>query len=232
MQARQKQAIEAFQRVQDFLGAHPVPPPASYGEPKTLLDQVVQRLTDHTIVQVAGRRMSRAEVQRQKKLRSTLRELHLRPISKIARASLADVEAVGKALVMPASQLSTTALIGEALGIRDAVAPYGAQFVKYGRPEKFLEQLDAVIEALRQAQLGRARNVGRGVGAKEGLQEEIERGRDAVGMLDGIVTTAFAANPDVLARWRVASRIQALPGGGVSAAGGAEENAVPPQAAA
>lgn len=232
MQARQKQVIEAYQRVQDFLAANPVPAPTSYGLPKQLLDQVVERLTDHTTDQVAGRRLSRGETQRQKKLRATLREQHLRPISKIAKASLSEAPGIDKALVMPAPQLSTTKLIGEAQGMRDAVASYAPLFVKNGRPEEFLTRLDAAIEELRQSQLGRARNVGRGVGAKEGLGEEIQRGRDAVEMLDAIVTTSFAGNPDVLAKWRIARRIQGLPGGGIKATGGtADENLAPPQAA-
>jgi hypothetical protein len=44
MQVRQKQVIEAYQRVQDFVAGHPVPPPGSYGEPKAMLDEAVGRL--------------------------------------------------------------------------------------------------------------------------------------------------------------------------------------------
>lgn len=84
MQARQKQVIEAYQRVQDFLAAHPAPEGSSYSPSKELLDEVVTRLSTHSSDQAAGGRLSRAETQRQKALRATLRELHLRPISKIA----------------------------------------------------------------------------------------------------------------------------------------------------
>jgi hypothetical protein len=233
MQARQKQVIEAYQRVQDFLAAHPAPAPASYGLPKQMLDEVVGRLTVHTTDQVAGRRLSRAETQRQKRLRAVLRELHLRPLSKVAKASLSEAPGIDKALVMPAPQLSSTKLIAEAQGMRDAVVPYQPVFVRSGRPENFVAQLDAAIEELRQSQLGRARNVGRGVGAKAGMKDEVKRGRDAVELLDAIVTTSFASNPDVLAKWRLARRIQGLPGGGVSPTGGtADENFAPPQIAA
>lgn len=234
MQGRQKQVIEAYQRVQDFLAAHPVPPPWSYGLPQALLDDVVARLTDHSTDQVAGRRLSRAETQRQKALRKALREAHIRPISKIAKASVSETPGIQKALVMPAPRLHTTKLIAEAKGIRDAIAGYAPVFVKKGRPDDFVESLDAAIEQLRQSQLGGARNVGKKVGAKAGLKDEIRRGRDAVEMLDAIVTTAFASNGDVLARWRIARRVQGLPGGGgVSATGGtADENVAPPEAAA
>lgn len=231
MLARQKQVIEAYQRVQDFLAAHPAPAPASYGVPKQMLDEVVGRLTEHSTDQVAGRRLSRAETQRQKKLRAVLREQYLRPLSKVAKASLPDAPGIDKALVMPAPQISSTKLIAEAQGMRDAVASHQAVFVRNGRPENFLEQLDAAIEALRQSQLGRARNVGRGVGAKAGLKDEVKRGRDAVEMLDAIVTTSFVSNPDVLAKWHLARRIQALPGGPSTAGGAADANPAPSQAA-
>ena len=213
MQSKQKQVIEAYQRVQDFLNANPAPPPATNGAPKELLDQVVGRLTDHTTDQVAGGRMSRAETQRQKRLRTQLRELHLRPISTIARAVLNDAPAIDRALRMPAPQLSTTKLIAEAMAMRDTIAPHEAVLVSNGRGADFLARLDAAIEELRQSQLGRARNVGRKVGAKAGLSQEIRRGRAAVDMLDAIVTTAFVGNQEVLAKWRAAKRIQLLPGG-------------------
>jgi hypothetical protein len=233
MQARQKQVIEAYQRVQDFLAAHPVPPPGSYGPPKQLLDEVVARLTDHSSDQVAGGRLSRADTQRQKKLRTALRELHLRPISKIARAALSDMPAIDRALRMPAPQLSTTALIAEAAAMRDAVSKYADVLIKNGRPEDFLAKLDAASEELRQSILGRARNVGKKVGAKAGLKQEIQRGRAAVEMLDAIVTTTFANDSNLLAKWRIARRVQSVPGSGVSATGGtAEENLAPAPAAA
>jgi hypothetical protein len=234
MQARQKQVIEAYQRVQDFLAGNPAPPPASYGTPKQLLDEVVARLTDHSTDQVAGGRLSRAETQRTKSLRNTLRELHLRPISKIAKASLRDAPGIERALKMPAPQLSTTQLVAEANGMRDAVAQYSPAFIKNGRPEDFIAKLNAAIEELRQSILGRARNVGKKVGAKEGMSQEIQRGREAVEMLDAIVTTSFASNRDVLAKWRIAKRIQSVPGGGGPAATGgtADENLAPARTAA
>ena len=41
MLSKQKQVVEAFQRVQAFLVANPAPAPASYADPKQVLDDVV-----------------------------------------------------------------------------------------------------------------------------------------------------------------------------------------------
>jgi len=228
MQKKQKQVVEALQRVQDFLGANPLPPPQEYGTPKAFLDAVVATLTGHSTDQAAGGRQTRAERDREATLSRRLRELHLRPISLIARASLREKPGIDKALRMPAQRITTLRLINEAIAIREAVTPHEADFVTAGRPATFLAQLDAAIEALRSAFLGKARELGRRVGAGEGLDDEIQRGRDAVKLLDAMITTAFAGQGDVLARWRMAKRIRKSTGGVpvVPATGGtADENA-------
>jgi len=40
--AKQKQVIESFVRVQAFLGANPAPAPATYAAPAEVLDEAVQ----------------------------------------------------------------------------------------------------------------------------------------------------------------------------------------------
>ncbi|MEX2178199.1 MAG: hypothetical protein WD801_05785 [Gemmatimonadaceae bacterium] len=234
MQARQKQIVEAYQRVQDFLAEYPIPDPGRYGKPKELLDAVVERLTGHTGDQVAGGRLSRAESLRKNALARTLREQHLRPISKIAKAVLRDAPGIQRALKMPSPNLMPTRLIAEALAMKQAVELYSPTFVENGRPADFLEQLDAAIGRLRASLLGRARYVGQKVGARAGLAQEIQRGRTAVDLLDAMVTTAFFGEAEVLARWRAAKRIQGLPGPGsvtdAGTVGTADDNLDPSEA--
>jgi hypothetical protein len=213
MQVRQKQVIEAYQRVQDFVAGHPVPPPGSYGEPKAMLDEVVGRLTDHSADQLIGARFAKAEKQSEATLSKELREQHLRPISRIARAVLRGSPGIDRALHMPEPMLTTTKLIAEADAFRAAAVLYEETFVKKGRPADFIARLDAATEALRGAFRGKARNVGKKAGAKAGLKSEIVRGRDAIELLDAIVTTAFVGDAEVLAAWRSARRVRAVAGG-------------------
>lgn len=212
MLGTQKQAIEAYQRVQDFLALHPPPETPGYIVQKKILDDVVTSLTDHSANQVVGLRLGRAEVPRQRELRRVLREEHLAPIAQIARTTLAEAPGIEKALRMPPYNLASMKLVAEAIAMRNAVEPYEKQFVEAGRPEGFLGQVDAAIEALRQSVLGKARHLGRQVGAGAGLQKDIRRGRRSVELMDAIVKAAFRGNQDVLAEWRVARRIRALPG--------------------
>jgi len=126
---------------------------------------------------------------------------------------------------LPAPNLSTLKLIAEANSMRAAAAQFKPVFVESGRPEDFIERLDAATETLRQSLLGKARNVGNHVGAKRGLANEIKRGRKAVDLLDTIVRAAFSDRPDVLGRWRVAKRIRAVTA--ISTGGTADENLAP-----
>lgn len=214
MERRQKQAIEAFERVQAFLDAHPVESPAGYGEPRKLLDAVVDALRRHTTTQAAGGRQGRAETKRQKALARQLRELHLRPIAKIARAVLDEVPGIELALRIPSAQIPAMRLLAEARAVRKCVAPHEAAFVTNGRPADFLAQLDGAIEALNASFVGRARLEGGKVGARLGLTQQLRRGRNALELLDAIVTTTFASDFEVLGQWRSARRVRALPGGG------------------
>lgn len=212
MQITQKQRIEAYQRAQDFIAQHPLPEPG-YGEPKRLLDEVVARLTEHGADQASGIRLGKAEVQRTVALEAVLREQHLRPIAKIANATLKGMPGIDKATRMPKPSIAVTRLLAEAAAFREAAALYEETFVKNGRPADFLTHLDAAMDALRQAQLGKARNLGKRAGARAGLEDEITRGRAALEMLDALVTTRFTGNGEVLAKWRSARRIRFVTGG-------------------
>jgi hypothetical protein len=114
---------------------------------------------------------------------------------------------------MPAYRIGLLTLIAEASAIRSAAALYEPQFVEAGRPEDFLERLDAAVEALHQSMLGRARYLGCHVGARAGLEMEIRRGRRVVELMDTIVKDAFRGDQGVLAEWRSARRVRRVPGG-------------------
>lgn len=214
MEGREKQRIESYQRVQTFLQVRPAPAPATYGEPKQVLDQVIAQLTDHSSGQVVGTRLSQAEMRRQETLVKQLRERHLRPIVAIARASVGDQPGIEKALRMPATALGVVKLLAEANAIKEAAALYQPTFVKFGRPADFIAQLSAAINAVQLSTIGHAKIIGRKVGSKAGIGQQLRRGRQAVEMLDTIVRIAFEGNDVVLAEWRVARRVRALPGGG------------------
>jgi hypothetical protein len=109
----------------------------------------------------------------------------------------------------------------------------GRDGIEAGRPVDFLEQLDAAADALHQSLIGKARNLGRQVGGRAGIEREIKRARSVVDIIDTIVKAAFYDDEAVLAKWRNAKRVRARPGGtGVGSVGNeaAQSNACPDSA--
>jgi hypothetical protein len=195
----------------------PAPTPLSYTEPETTLDDVVARLTDHLSEQAVGTRLSQADQRRQRALMKQLRERNLRPIVAIARATMKDAPGIEVALRMPDASLGLLKLVAQAKAIAEAAALYSPAFVKNGLPADFLDQLKATIVTVKESTIGRATNVGRQVGAKAGIGQELKRGRDALVVLDAIVKLAFEGNASVLREWEVAMRVKGVPGGGAVA---------------
>jgi hypothetical protein len=229
MLSRHKQLLSSFERVQDFLKSNPLPtPPVKYTERVAELDATVKRLGVLLTDQSAGQRGSRDDTVRQVATRKLLRGRYLAPLSRIAKVVLPEDKTIQKAFAMPRANLATQQLIAVAKGFRDSALPYEGLFVENGRPADFLAQLDTAIESLRGTILGRARNIGRHVGAKEGLTQTLGAGRRCVQMLDAMVLDGFAGNAELIAKWRIAKRVQDVPGGGIRATGGtADENVAP-----
>jgi hypothetical protein len=225
MKNRQKQVIEALQRVQDFLALYPpINPAPKFAETRGALDASVKRILELTGDEYVGQRSKRDSTREQEKLRKTLLKEHLTPISRIAKAILPSDPTIQKALAMPKQQLGSTRLATVGSAMRKAAAPYESMFVDADRPADFLARLDGAIAALRGSLVGRARNVGLHVGARKGLVQELRSARKSVQMLDAMVEDAFLGNAEVLARWRVAKRIQELPTAPRATGGTADEN--------
>lgn len=228
MLVRHKQLLESYERVRDFLAANVPPNPApTFARWRDELAQAIARLNALLGDQVGGTKDRRDDVRRQRAARRALRERHLAPIARIAKAQLADDPMAVESLSMPDGQQSAMKLVAEAIAFRAKAAQHEDVFVQAGRPADFLAQLDAAIEALRGSVLGKARSVGKHVGARAGIGQALRRARQVLGTLDAMVLDAFAGNAELLARWRVAKRVQSPPGArsGPRATGGtADEN--------
>jgi hypothetical protein len=215
----QKQRFESFLRVQDFLEQNPLPQaPANFAVQKKELDDAIVALGSFSGDQTGGQKESRADTVRQVALRRVVRDDHMAPISKIGRALLPKDPGLQKALKLPADNIAVLRLVADALAMRESAGKYEQIFLDNGRPADFLAQLGAVTEELRQTVLRRGRNVGRHVGAKAGLTKQLTFAREAVDLLDTMVTSAFKGNAELLAKWRLAKRVKDLPGAPVKAA--------------
>jgi hypothetical protein len=230
MNANQRRTLEAFQRAQRFVATLPEPGPTpAEGEPtppggsatsslalgRTMLTQVVDRLTQLAVAQDFTVRRVQEDTRRKVVLEAELRTLHMRPITQIARALLRDVAGIDQALRLPKPGSPTSVLVHAAEGMAQAAEPHERVFVRHGLPSDFLARLRAAAGVVAGLVTSRAEQRGQRVGATAGMRDEIRRGRTAVEVLDAVVSVLLADEPRRLAEWRSVKRVVAGTGGGV-----------------
>jgi hypothetical protein len=232
MLARHKQLLGSYERVQAFLVANPPPNPSpAYAAKREAIAASIARLNTLLSDQAAGQKESQDDTGRIRLACRNLRENHLAKISQLAKALLARDPAVRKALALPDWRLPTKRLIADAEGFLTSAARYSRQFIEAGRPENFLEQIDAAIEAVRAAVAEREASRRRHVGARAGLRQEFQAARRLLLELDVLVRESVRGNQQALAQWELAKRVQKV-GTVPRATGGTSTQNVDPEVAA
>ena len=89
--------------------------------------------------------------------------------------------------------------------------PLKAEFIKRGLPDDLIDDLEADIEILEQAITHEAQGKESHVAATAAIDQEIERGMNAVRELDAIVQNIFRNDPAALAEWASASHVERPP---------------------
>lgn len=228
METRQRQVMDAYVRVRQFLDEHPAKGALTYASAQGMLDDVIGRLRGFASAQYRGRELSRAEVRRREEQEQVLLDQHIRPIVTIARAQIEPDSDVGipEALRMPRLPITASKLITVCDGMMEAAQAHEALFVANGLPADFLAQFAAARDALERAVGGRASQVGSHIAARAGLAVQIKRGRRAVERLDALVRASYRNDPATLAAWRGAKRVQRA-ANGAGAPAEPEPEAVP-----
>ncbi len=210
MDKRQKQVVDAFLRMQRFLATYLAMLPANYARVKEGFDEVISRLTDLSVAQLDGKRQRAGESKRLEALLASLRNDHLWPLVTTARMHVAEIPGIDEVLRMPDASMPPLFQLAAARQLRDAARPYADAFVKFGLESDFMEQLIAAIDAVAAANGGRAERTGTHIGARAGIEKELQRGRKAVAALDRYVRKALKGNTVALAEWHAAKRVQAI----------------------
>ena len=214
MNVRQKQVTDSYVRVQAFLDAHPAKGTLTYANAREMLDDVLERVRAYAGAQYEGRDGSRIALRKQEDWVSQLVEDFMRPIVTVARAQIGASSEVGlpDGLRMPPMPQGPTKLLARCDGMIAAARPFEAVFVANGLPADFLTQFAAARNGLARAMGARAMQVVTHVTARRVLRAELIRGRRAVDRLDALVRSSFRRDPAVLSAWRVAKRVQLVPG--------------------
>lgn len=207
MQATQSTVLGTLQRVQRFVGdnATVLGPSITQSVTRSTLDDAVTALTGYAVTQTGSKRAALATTAKLKVLRVALRKNHLQPIATIAKAQLKQVPEF-IALKMPRSNATSSALVHAGTAMHDAAALYQQTFIDAGLAPDFLAKLASGTADLNTALTNQGAAKAKQSGATVGIRSEVQRGRQALNMLDAVIEPALANNPSLLAEWQTAKR--------------------------
>ena len=166
------------------------------------VSSIVDELSEHATAQVSGNSSVRKGVSVKAILRDELRQ-DMQAMSRTARAVAMKIDGLEDKFRVPRNG-NDRLLLNSARAFAADVAPFTAEFVKYGLPETFLEELNKDIELFETAFKEKLTGKETQVSATAAIDEAIDRGMDAVRQLDTIVKNRLDSDPAKLAAWESA----------------------------
>jgi hypothetical protein len=212
MDKLQKNKAQSLRRVQQFLDKHmdvlgavnDTPARRQFDAAALAVDAVGRK-------QGSRVRQMRGEATRQRSLERDLRETHLVPMAKFARAHLAQQGDIA-ALAPTLKNLGGQRLVRTAAVLATSGVPYQDKFIEAGYPAGFLEEMSAAAGTLLESIDRRSSLRSDRVAATAGIAAALEKGRQAIAMLDPVVGRIIAGSEGLISGWKHAKRITAVPG--------------------
>jgi hypothetical protein len=222
---------EMFVRVDAFTAERAASFPADTlgGETAAELREVIQILTEAGTTQTSGLSSVQRATAERMAAREALRE-SMQAMTRTARVMALDTPGLEHKFRLPRSGSDPALLQAARAFAADAVA-FKDEFLRYGMPPDFIEDLKREIADLERAMGGQ--NTGRDthVTATASVESAVERGMNAVRRLDAIVRNKFRDDAATLAAWESARHIESptrtrkrANGSGSSGEGGAGQS--------
>jgi hypothetical protein len=212
MLTKQSRALQAFRRVEVWFADHPAVIPASGTSAQALTNQVaalsgvITRMTAQGTDQTTQKGQATLAAKDEVALRTDLRKVHMRAITKVARALRGQVPGVG-VIKMPPPALNSDALVKAAEALYSTSSVYKDVFAEHGLPTDFLDQLAAASSALKASVDARGLALSKRTGATSGVAGEYSLGRKILTMIDASLTHALKNDAATLASWRQVMRV-------------------------
>jgi hypothetical protein len=175
------------------------------------LNDAVAALGQHALVQDSSTLTGAAVAERAKQATATLRAEYMGPIAAFARKSLRGAPDFA-ALTRSPRNKAGHALVAAARAMATAATPLAAHFTEASFPADLIEQLGRQADLLDAVSGQRTATVASRIGARSGVEKALASGREAVGMLDPIVTRMLRSS-ELLASWRAVKRVVNVPSG-------------------
>jgi hypothetical protein len=174
------------------------------------LDDAIAALDGHAISQAEHQIGSTGETNKQRSLRLALRRQFLRPIAKVAAATLGEVPELAT-LRVPSIKLVGAPFVDAANAIANAAAPHAATFVAAGLRPDFLDGLRAMSQQIESSLGGRTDHTTKRRGSTIALGSGTASGRRALHLLDAAIHQSVT-DEQLLAEWNAVRRIPNKPG--------------------
>lgn len=211
MKRKQSYVRNTLVGAQRFFNAHPEEFEAvNASGARKALDDAIDAMTRNGVAQVEHTIRATGETLKQRRIRLELNRQYLRPIVKLAAATLGEVPELST-LRINAMRLSATQLVHAASAIANAVEPHADTFIAAGLRPAFLAELRARTQELRDSLGQRTDHVNTRRGSTLALATETANARRVLQMLDAVVQQSVT-DENLLAEWAAVRRIPRKPG--------------------
>jgi hypothetical protein len=212
MKRQESYVRDTLVNVQQFLDANAAAlGPVNQSGARKALDDAIAALGDHAVAQGEHAIRSTGETNKQRSLRLSLRKQYLRPVAKVAAASLANVPEISS-LRLPSPKLVGSELVDAANAMANAAEAHAAVFIAAGLRPDFLDGLRTMTQAIETSLGGRTDHVIKRRGSTIALGSGAASGRTALRLLDAVIEQQVPDNAQLLAEWNGVKRIPRKPG--------------------
>ena len=208
----QDRTFDALRRAPVFLDAHAdVLGGIVTCEARQDVDAAIAAVSAHHTSQGTAARQVTGHMSQRVALAKELAHSHMKPIAKFARGKLRGVPEFAE-LTKPIDAGKAKQLLGDARSMADAASKYVDRFVSAGLAPDTVDKLRAAADALDQAMQQRVKSTEHRKASTDSIDYVLQQGRDAVTVLDALITQQLKSDDPLLATWKSESRIQDKPG--------------------
>lgn len=169
--------------------------------------EVIGKLREHHAAQTSG---AGGNVTSRKTVLRDAIHRKMKRISRTARALAIDNDNVSRLFRIPEGN-NDTEILAAAREFAAKAADHKADFMSFGMPADFIEDLSDAVADFEQLLNEKASATGEKVSATAAIDDEIERGMNAARRLDAIVQNVYHDDAVKLAAWTSARHVQKSP---------------------
>jgi hypothetical protein len=198
-----RRKLDMAGRVRDFCRTHPDPANSGYTAAVQRLEERLARAEELARQEVAGRQSVSGAVINKEELRLEIHKV-MALLAGLAEPAAKEERELAAGIVRPDVNGSHQAFLTRSRVAAATASSHQELLIRYGMPEKFLDQLNAMLDqyekALNQQHAGRAAHVGARAELEAGMADTML----TIRQIDALNRFRFRADAESLAGWKSA----------------------------